>query len=388
MNENQKIFQSSKQFTIFEYIKIFKKFFKPISLFTIAITILSIIIAFFIIDPIYLSTAVVKTTSKSSGLSSLLGGATGAGLSDLADIGDIAGGGSASKELALYENILMSRRNIEEVITKFKLNDEWEFKYIQDAVKNFRQNILDIKKDKIAGTLEINIYDKNPQRAKDIADFMILQLNKINVELNVLNAKNNREFIEQRYNITKANLKKAEDSLKIYQDLFGIAPDIQTKAAAEAEIKLEVEIKAEEVKLELLKKLLSPDQIEIKIQEEKIKAMNKQLNDIRNSADGNDMLRLKDKPGIILNYLRLVREVEIQNKIMVFLLPIFEQAKIEENKLTPTVIILDQPYIPERKAKPKRIFIVLAALFISFFTSYSFFIIKEKWNYYKIQNLV
>lgn len=387
MNENHKSQISSNQLTLLEYIKILKKNRKYIVIFSTSVTIISIIIAFFIIDPIYQSIAVVKTTSKSSGLSSLLGGAVGTGLSDISDLGEMAGGG-ASKELALYENILLSRRNIEEVLVKFNLNDEWEFKYTQDAVKNFRKNIIEINKDKMAGTLEIGIYDKNPQRSKDIADFMISQLNKINIEMNVQSAKNNREFIEQRFNLTKSNLKRAEDSLKVYQDLFGIAPDLQTKIAAEAEIKMEAEIKAEEVKLDLLKKIVSPDQMEIKIQEEKIATMNKQLNDIRNSSEGTGMLRLKDKPGIILNYLRLVREVEIQNKIMIFLLPLFEQAKIEENKLTPIVLVLDQPCVPERKAKPKRINIVLAALFISFFTSYGFFIVKEKWNYYKIQNLV
>jgi tyrosine-protein kinase Etk/Wzc len=388
MSENQ-IDVKKKDFTILDYINILKNNKKTIIIFTVAITVMSIIVAFFIIEPIYQSVVVVKTaSSKSSGLGALLGGAASSSFSDIADIGDITGGGSGAKELALYESILNSRRNIEEVIIKYKLNDEWEFKYMQDAVRNFRLNIIDISKDKIAGTLAIGIYDKNPQRAKDIVDFMVSQLNKINIELNVLNAKNNREYIEQRYILSKTNLKKAEDSLRIYQDIYGIAPDIQTKVATETELKLEAEIKTEEVKLDLLKKIISPDQTEVKIQEEKIKSLNKQLGDIRNSSDSYDLLSLKNKPSIVLNYLRLVREVEIQNKIVVFLLPLYEQAKIEENKQTPTVLILDQSYVPERKAKPKRINIVFVCLFISFFLSYCYYIIKEKWNYYKIQKLV
>jgi tyrosine-protein kinase Etk/Wzc len=383
MNDNI-IKNQKKEFTVLDYILILRRHKKSISILTSSVGVISIIIAFFVISPIFQSLAVVKTVSKPSGLSSLLGGSS-SGLSDLGDLGDIAGGGSSSKELALFERILESRRNIEEVIVRFKLNDEWEYRYMQDAVKYFRSEIMDLNKDKIAGTLTITINDKDPQRAKDIADFMVSQLNKINIEMNILNAKNNREFIEQRFNITKENMKKAEDSLKNYQDIFGMAPDIQSKAVTEAEIKLEAELKTEEVKLELMKKIISPNQSEVLVQEAKINALNKQLNDIRNSSESTGLLKLKDKPGIVMNYLRLVRNVEIQNKIMVFLLPLFEQAKIEENRLTPSVIILDQPVVPERKAKPKRLNIILASIFAAFISMYGFYIMKEKWESMKQQ---
>jgi capsule polysaccharide export protein KpsE/RkpR len=387
MNNNTN--PKKKELTVLDYINILKSNKKIILIITFVLTVISVIVAFFVIPPIYQSVAVIKTAnSKSSGLSSLLGAGS-AGFSELADIGEIAGGGGSSKELALYENILGSRRNLEEVITRFKLNDDWEYKYMQDAIKYFKTSILEVSKDKLAGTLTIGIFDKDPQRAKEIADYMILQLNKINIELNVQNAKNNREFIEQRYTLARSELKKAEDSLKSYQDDYGIAPDMQAKVSTEVEIKLESEIKTEEVKLDLLKKLISPDQTEVKIQEEKISSLKKQLEGINESDyNGYGMLNLKNKPTIILNYFRLVREVEIQNKILTFLLPLFEQAKIEENRQTPTILIIDYPYVPERKAKPKRIYIILATLFVSFFGTFSFFVVKEKWDYYKSQDSI
>jgi tyrosine-protein kinase Etk/Wzc len=378
-----------KDITLLDYINILVKNKKIILLVTGVAVVISVIIAFFVIQPIYQSFAVIKAANtKSSGLGSLLSAGS-AGFSDLADISEIAGGGGSSKELALYENILVSRRNLEEVIVKFKLNNDWEFRYMQDAIKYFKTSIIEISKDKLSGTMNIGIFDENPERAKDIADFMITQLNKINIELNVLNAKNNREFIEQRYLLSRNDLKKAEDSLKSYQDNFGIAPDMQAKVTTEVGIKLESEIKSEEVKLDLLKKLLSPDQSEVKIQEEKISSLKKQLESINGTDYNNyEMLNLKNKPTIILNYFRLVREVEIQNKILTFLLPLYEQAKIEENRQTPTIIVIDSPYVPERKAKPKRIYIILATFFIAFLGSYSFFVIKYKWNFYKNQESV
>jgi tyrosine-protein kinase Etk/Wzc len=369
---------------IIGFLKIFLRHKWQIIISTFIVGIITALIMFFLVDPIYQSTATVKMTSKPSGLSSLFSEGL---MPDITDIGNL-GGGSSSKELALFEEILTSRKAIEETITKFKLNDEWEYRFMQDAVRRFRGDVLEIKKNKLSGTMEIGIFDKNQQRAKDITEFLIEQLNKINVEMNVTNAKNNREFIEQRYKLIREDLKKAEDSLKQYQEKFGLLPDVQVRAVIQSEVQMEAEVKSEEVKLDLLRKILSPGENEVKMQEDKISSLKKKLDEIKNSNSSQQFLSLKDKPEIVMNYLRLQRNVEIQNKILIFILPIYEQAKIEEKKEMPSVIVLDQPNFPEKKAKPKRAIFVLLAMFSTFIFSYVGFYIKEKLPLYaeKIRN--
>lgn len=341
--------------------------------------VVSIVIYFFILDPIFESTSTVKTVNKVSGLSSIVSG----GLSDLSDLGDIGGGGASAKELSLYESILLSRRCAEETIIRFKLNDEWKYKYFQDAVKHFREDIISIQKDKISSTMEIGVFDKDPVRAKDINEFLIDELNRINIELNVLNAKNNREFLDARYKEVKADLKQSEDSLRDYQNRYGLAPEITAKATTQASIQLEIEIKSEEVKLEILKKILSPDQSEVKTQIEKINALKTQLNEINNSPTNTSNLRLKGAPDIILNYARLQRNVEIENKILSYVIPLHEQAKVEEKKEMPSVALLDKPNIPEKKVKPKRLTMVLVITFFSFFLIIVFLFLRLKYRQYK-----
>ncbi|HMQ68758.1 MAG TPA: Wzz/FepE/Etk N-terminal domain-containing protein [Ignavibacteria bacterium] len=372
--------KQGNEISILELIKIYSKNKKSIIISSLIAGLITAIIVFFVMDPIFLSTGTLKATSKSGGLGSLIGG----GIPDIGDLSNITGElGSGTKELALYENILTSRRCIDDVLLKFDLNKEWEFKYYSEAVKHFRKNVLEITKDKMAGTLEIGVYDKDPVRAKDIVEFLINDLNKINTELNIQNAKNNREFIEQRYELVKKDLKQAEDSLKEYQDINGIAPDIVVKAVAESQIKLEFEIKSEEVKLDLLKKILSPDQAEIKNQEQKIISLNQQLNQIIEEQAGNNSLSLKGAPDLVLNYMRLMRNVEIQNKILAFIIPLFEQAKIEEKKETPSLLVLDNPFIPDRKVKPKRLTVTVIVVFFTFILSLMFFVLKSKWYSYK-----
>lgn len=366
----------NKVFTIIDYINLFSKHKKIILIYSLTAAILSFIYAFFIVKPVFLSTGVIKTASSKS---SMLGGLlSSTGLSELGDFGDLApGSGSSAQDLALYENILMSRGNIEETVLKFNIMEEENFKYMYDAIKYFRENIITLNKDKVAGTLSIGIYDIDPSRAKEIVDFLINQLNKKNIELSVQNARNNRKFIEERYEIVKNDLMTAEDSLQIYQDKFGVAPDIQIQVAAKGSLELEAQIKSEEIKLELLSKILSSDQSEIKAQQEKINALKKQLFEINNSDYSESKLNLKGSPNIILNYFRLRRNVEIQNKILVTLIPMLEQSKIEENRETPTVLILDSPNVPDKKSKPKRLIIIVLSTVAIFFGTYIYYYLKD-----------
>lgn len=357
-----------------DYVSVLKKNKKLILLFSLIVSLITAFIVFFIMDPIFLSVGTVKTTSKSSGLGGLLGAS---GLPDLSDFGELTGGGgSKAEELALYENILNSRRCVEETIIRFNFMEENDYKFMFDAVKDFRLNIMEIKKDKLSGTLDIGIYDKDPVKAKEIVDFLILQLNKINTELNIQNARNNKTFIAERYDEIKSQLTIAEDSLRDYQNKFGIAPDVQVQASVKAEIELETAIKSEEVKLEILRKILAPSESEIRIQEEKIAALRSQLADIGNTTSDVSKLATKGSPDILLNFYRIKREVEIQNKILTTLIPLLEQSKIDEKRETPTVLVLDPPNVPDKKVKPKRLTLTLISFFVALILSYSFFLIK------------
>lgn len=362
----------TKEIEFIDYIKCVLKYKKTIVIIAFIIMLFTGLYVYLILDPIFVSYSTVKTSSKSSGLGGLLSSS----IPDIGGLGEL-GGSSVMKEMALYEGILQSRRCIEEAIIKFKLNDEWKYKYFQDAVKNFRENVLVVSKDKNSGLMEIGINDTDPKRAKELNEFMIDRLNLINLEVNVLNAKNNREFVEKRYNNVRDDLRKAEDSLRYYQDKFGLAPDISVKASAQVEFQLETEIKSEEIKLDILKKMLSHDQPEIKSQEQKIASMQNQLNEIQSSSATDGILKLKGAPEVVLNFYRLTRDVEIQNKILTFIVPLYEQSKIEEKKEMPSVIILDSPTLPEKKSKPKRVVIILISMLSSVVLSSLFFVARD-----------
>ncbi len=376
--ENKNVTESqTRKFSLLDLVFIFVKYKKKILLSTLFICLVSIVFYFFVFDLIYLSTASIKSTKKTS---SLLGAL------ELPDIGGFEdfglGGGASAKELGAYEEVLKSRRCLEPLINKFGLMEKDEFRFLEDAIKDFREDKLTVSIDKIAGVLNVGVYYKDPIIAKEMVEFLLEELNNIYTEMNVYNAKFNREFIEKRYFQARQDLTSAEDSLKSFQLIYGIAPDIQVKASAQTAFTIEAELKAEEVKLDVLRKILSSDQPEVKTQEAKVNSLKSKVGEIQNSTDMTDLIRLGNSPQIILSFLRLQREVEIQSKILTFLLPIYEQAKIEEKRDTPSIMILDKPYVAERKTKPKRLTMVLFFTFAGLIFS---IFIASMFEYYDIQ---
>jgi tyrosine-protein kinase Etk/Wzc len=75
-------------------------------------------------------------------------------------------------------------------------------------------------------------------------------------------------------------------------------------------------------------------------------------------------------PNIAIEYLRAFREVTIQESILEIVMPMYEQAKVEEQKSIPTIMVVDEAVPPQLKYSPKRAVIVLGLLFL-----FSFFLV-------------
>ena len=90
------------------------------------------------------------------------------------------------------------------------------------------------------------------------------------------------------------------------------------------------------------------------------------------------LLAFQDLPELGLEYARLYREVELQSKIMEFLLPQYEQARMEETKDIPSLQVIDKPYVALNKAKPQRSLIVIASTVMAFLMSIIYILIEYR----------
>lgn len=274
-----------------------------------------------------------------------------------------------SEELLTYTTILNSRSSFEQLIFNFHLMKEYNEKTVEQTIKELQSRVdFSVNSDETA--LEIKVLDPDSSKAREMAGFFVSILNNIYIELNTSEAKSNREFIQKRYYQTLDTLSKAENELRRFQEKYGLyTATEQIKVTISAAAQLKSEIVMKDIEIGVMENSMAKSNPEIEKLRVERAAIQEQLKKLESNDKKSIFIPLTMIPERGLEYLRLMREVEIQSKIQETLLPLFEQAKIEENRDTPTVIILDQPSVSYRPVKPKRMIIVLVVFIVSIFVS-------------------
>ncbi|MHA1855128.1 MAG: GumC family protein [Promethearchaeota archaeon] len=306
-----------------------------------------------------------------------------------------------SGETSIFMAILDSRTLLESVVRKFNLMKIYKEKYLVDAIRCLRSHLsVKINEDEtISLTVEAGTgwfptrakQQRAQNMAKEMADFILSRLDSINKKIKLEKAKNQRIFIEKRYLQNLADLKNAENKFRDFQDKYGaIALPEQTQAAITAAAELKAAIYSKEVELGVMETYLDkthPEFIRKKreLEELRLKLNEMKFGDVTSSKTKDIFLPFETIPEMGMKYARLFREVLLQEKLLEFLLPQYEQAKIQEAKNTPTVQVLDKPNLPEKKSRPKRIIVVLLAGIISLFFGIVFILIREHFRQLKEQ---
>jgi len=337
--------------------------------FIVLVTAIAIIIGIaltFVVTRYYKSVASVLPPKERDMMSGL------AGLTSLArslpsGIGKLA---SVTEDQYNYVAILRSRTVEEAAIRKFDLLRIYEVSdsSTEKAAKIFRANTEVDWTDE--NTLEIRVWDPEAQRAADIANYLVAILNQRSYELQTQEAHNNRLFIEQRVQQNREDIMRTEEDLRNLQEREGtvVAPGANgTAISAVAEL---YGMKAvNEIQLGVLKRTVgetNSQYIQKKVENEIIDE------------------KLKKFPEIGMESLRLYREITIQQKIMEFIIPLYEQAKFDEHKDVPVAYVLDKAMPGERPDRPKRLFIVGAATILGFIISLIIIIANEYSSHLKV----
>ncbi len=334
------------------------------------------------------------------GLSSSLG---------LEDFGSILGGGS--DEAFALKAILESRTMAIAVIDSFKLKKRYRVETMDEVLDAFSNKVdvelnddgtIGIKAEASTGYFHL---DNEENEAKllcaNIANFMVNKLDGMNQDLKSQRAKYERLFIENRFTKNKNDLIRAEEDFKVFSEEYGIiSPAEQINALITTTASLESEIAIKEIEYNVLKGSLDHRNSKIKLLENEVLQLQKKLKDIKTGKNITEnsksiMPSFENAPDLSLKFIRLKRDVEVQNLLYRFFAQQYEQAKIQESKDTPTIQILDAAVAPEKRNSPMRTLIVLIASFLGGMVGIIISLIKEnvsnlaindKQGYDKIRN--
>jgi capsule polysaccharide export protein KpsE/RkpR len=205
-------------------------------------------------------------------------------------------------------------------------------------------------------------------------------LNEKLIELKTQKSKNNRIFLEERLAEIRYNLRLAEDSLTHFQEISGIfSPEDQYKGIIEAYSQIETDLITKKIQKSILEKLKGENSADVGNINYEIDGIEKKLKEIKKFGEPSGTIpAIETLPEKAANYFRLLRDVEINTAILQFVIPLYEQAKIEEKKDIPTLQIIDYAVPVEVKSYPPRLIFTLIISFSVFLILFLFVIIKER----------
>lgn len=303
-------------------------------------------------------------------------------------------GSGVSEESNRYIVLLSSYTTSKQVVEKFDLIERYELSGSEAPMKN----AMDILSERTTfesqeeGNFVISVEDENPETAKKMADFYIEILNEINTRIVTKDARQYREFIEKRYQKALADADSLKQRLIQFQNKYGVVelPE-QVKTYFGLVGGLTARQIESELKLKLLSETVNENSDSYKNARIEYNSISKALNEVYSDTNKLNILLDFDKlPQISTSYYELTLQAEIQGEIQKFLLPVYEQAKMEEAKSLPIVSVVDEPIAPELKSYPKRSLIVIAAGISAFILVVLYFILqfsyknnKEYFSYLK-----
>ncbi|MEE9442249.1 MAG: Wzz/FepE/Etk N-terminal domain-containing protein [candidate division Zixibacteria bacterium] len=279
----------------------------------------------------------------------------------------------------VYATMLKSTTIARAVIEVFDLQNHYQLGSFQECHSYLKdKSSISVSPE---GIVELYYEDKDPEMAAKIANQFVKELDDLNRSVKAAKARSDREFIYHRLDSTKTMLDSARAKLLAFQK-ENKAVDLasQKELAISAASELKSQLALTRVSIDVQKKMYSANHPSIKNLENRAQEYEKQLRKIE-LGDGSKSyldLPLEDIPRLSIKLAEFSSAVEVQEKVYLLLTELYEDARIKEQKDTPTISVLEEAYPPELKYKPKRSIIVavtfctslMLAVFLSLFADY------------------
>ena len=225
----------------------------------------------------------------------------------------------------------------------------------------------------------ITCYHPSPDTAKMVCDFVFSLLDSSVKNISISRAHRNRVFIEEQLSIHKQmldSLQKVFEEFQFANKAFVVPEQIKLALKNYAEIKSASILN--ELKIKALKREFQGNLPELEELEKNDEMYNQQLAQIESDGTPAVVPSLVLSSKLLPRYANLVRETDVENQVILMLSNQLEQARLQEAKNVSPLVVIDPPYIPEYKARPKRIvvmgmFIIVEHLFLFLLLSYKFY---------------
>lgn len=276
--------------------------------------------------------------------------------------------GSPSGSEQTYIAILKSRTLATDVIHKYKLKNFYETNTIEETLENFYADydVQFTEENMIAVSFEYT----DSVKVAEIVNYIVKRLGELSTNLALQRAINSKEFIEIRYIQSVKDLDSLANELESFQKKYGIIEfSEQTKAVINSAAEIEAQIFLKTAELESIKKTYGSKNPRYSELDNQLSSLKEQLNEIKfqktspgDSPFSSLFIPVSDFPELAKKYTKLYSDFVLQTKLQEFLLPQYEQAKLQVMKDKPSLQVIDSAVPADKKSKPKRALIVIGIL--------------------------
>ena len=277
----------------------------------------------------------------------------------------------ADQYVALMQSVTVSDRLIEQ----FKLLQEYDVDYLVDARKELASNVR-VNVGKKDGLITVEVDDKNPQRAADMANSYVDELRRMTDRIAITEAQQRRLFFERQLVQTRDKLTAAQLALEASGFSQG-ALRAEPKAAAEGYARLRAEVTAAEVRLHTMRGSLADDTPEVRQQQAALAALRGQLARLEQATE------VRGAPDYVGKY----REFKYQETLFELFSRQYELARVDESREGALIQVVDAALAPEKKSAPKRALIAVATTSASFLILLLILLARQSWRDRRAQHL-
>lgn len=281
--------------------------------------------------------------------------------------------------LKSYLTILRSRSFSEEIIRRYDLIDYFKVKdpdslaVMEKAIIDLHKKVLSTDYDIETGMISIIIETNDRYLSRDIAQDYFDMLEEYYLHSKMSKGRETRMFLERQIEEFEVNFAALSDKMEEFQTEHRLV-DLRTQT--EAVINLYAEVVSQkietEIELEYARRYMAEDSQLIRSLAERLAVLNNNIKEMESSeADivPRYILNIDDIPGITNQFAQLSLSLEIQRKVIEFLYPQYQSAKLDELNDISSFEIINHAVPAGLRSRPRRAFIVIVAFALSLFLS-------------------
>jgi uncharacterized protein involved in exopolysaccharide biosynthesis len=288
---------------------------------------------------------------------------------------------------ALFSGILESRTVRESLVARFGLLDRYKTHQLDIAATRLAAN-TNIRENPKSGIITITVKADSPAVAASLAQGYVEELNRVVTRNSTSAARRERLFLEERLKEIKQDLDSSSAALSQFSSKNKtIDLPSQGKAMMESGLKLEDQLIVAQAELAGLRQTYSEDNLRVRAAEARIGELQRQMNKELGSPEGigqrahdSAYPSFSELPTLGLTLAELERKTRVEEALWEGLTKQYEAAKVQEAKEIPTVRVLDEASIPQRKSAPARLSIVMTGAVLSLATACILVLARSSWQ--------